>query len=460
MHENPSMDIAICGPLRSGTTLLADLLTVPGKSLVISEPDLHVAWHGRTVARLHKLYGDAGLDVAAEPPRRHGKQQSYVTWFSENIVPQLQRLDLWGVKQVDFHHWERLFKRFPPRRLVLVSRDLRDVAISSLDLIGRSLVAFPGGKLLRDEAWVLARLASDMHEMESLAKLPHLHLRYEDFVADEAVRERLRRFAGLAAFGEDRFNLDGENPMRVGWEKDKHQGRISGAAVGRFAAEPDGPSKARAARLWRVLEPFARRFGHDLPDRPVMDHSFVVKGKEGANPVRRVQDIETWDATGPASLEPAFALRAARVAAAQAIAKPFRVLDLFCGAPCLRFLLKEGSFYRGADLAPRFKGSEVFDLARLTLPPVRDAELITVLGALEYLPAPAEFLAALAASKVPVLASYHAADDTRGVGREALGWLNHFDRRGLAELFAQSGFKTDIRWAFDGRQSLIKATPA
>jgi hypothetical protein len=460
MYQNPSMDIAICGPLRSGTTLLADLLTVPGKSLVISEPDLHVAWHARTVARLQKLYADAGLDVAAEPPERTGKQQTDVTWFSENIVPQLERLDLWGVKQVDFHHWERLFKRFPPRRLVLVSRDLRDFAISSLDLIGRSLVAFPGGKLLRDEAWVLARLASDMHEMDALAKLPHLHLRYEDFVAEEEARERLRRFSGVPVFGEDRFNLEDENPMRAGWEKDKHQGRISNAAVGRYAAEPDGPAKARATRLWRVLEPFARQFGHELPDRPVADHPFVVKAKDGANPVRRVQDIETWDATCPAVLEPAFALRAARIAVAKAVAKPCAVLDLFCGAPSLRFLLKEGSSYRGADLASRFKGCEVFDLAGPTLPPARDAEVVTVLGALEFLPALPDFLDALCAMQVPVLASYHATDDTPGVDRVNLGWRNHLDRRSLVDLFAQRGFKTDIRWAFDGRQSLIKATPA
>lgn len=151
MRQQPSMDIAICGPLRSGTTLLADLLTVKGKSLVISEPDLHVVWHGRTAERLHKLFGDVGLDVTSEPTQRNGKQ-TYIDWFSDNIVPQLECLDLWGVKQVDFYQWEKLFKRFPPRRMVLVSRDLRDVAISSYDLIGRSLVAFPGGKLLRDEA--------------------------------------------------------------------------------------------------------------------------------------------------------------------------------------------------------------------------------------------------------------------------------------------------------------------
>jgi len=131
---------------------LCDLLTVKGKALVISEPDLHVEWHGRTVDRLHKLFQDVKLNVASETPARGKVRRRYIDWFAENIVPQLGGLYLWGVKQVDFFRWNVLFKRFPPRRLVIVSRDLRDVSISALDLIGRSLVAFPGGKNLRDEA--------------------------------------------------------------------------------------------------------------------------------------------------------------------------------------------------------------------------------------------------------------------------------------------------------------------
>ncbi|MBT5433829.1 MAG: hypothetical protein P8Q36_11615 [Alphaproteobacteria bacterium] len=102
MREPTSMDIAICGPLRSDTTLLCDLLTVKGKALVISEPDLHVEWHGHTVNRLHKLFQDVKLNVAPEPPSCGKVRRRYIDWFGENIVPQLAGLDLWGVKQVDF----------------------------------------------------------------------------------------------------------------------------------------------------------------------------------------------------------------------------------------------------------------------------------------------------------------------------------------------------------------------
>jgi len=453
------MDILVYGPLRSGTTLLADLLSVKGRSLVISEPDLHVPWHPRTVARLHRLFRDSGLVVGAAPPEREGKRL-YVDRFGDEMVPQLEALDLWGMKMVDFQDWRKLLDRFPPRRLVLMTRDLRDTAISALDLVGRSLVAFPGGRQLRDEAWVLARLAHDAHEIARLAALPHLHLRYEDFAADGGARERLRAYAGIPKFGEDRFNLEGESEQRVAWETSKHKGRISTASVGRFAREPEGPARALAERVWRLLPGFAERFGHDAPDRLLPGHPWSRASDEAANPVRRPEDIDSSEGTGPASLEPAFARRAGRRRVAAVLAKPCRVLDLFCGAPALRFMLKQGGAYRGADVASRFEGCETIDLRTMALPPRRDSELVTVIGALEYLDDLHGFLSALAGLGLPVLATYHATDDTRGTDREDLGWRNHLSRQDLAEAFGAAGFSTEVNWVFDGRQSLLKATPA
>lgn len=452
------MDILVYGPLRSGTTLVADLLSVKGRSLVVSEPDLHVDWHPRTVARLHRLFGDSGLVVGAAPPEREHKRL-YVDWFGDEIVPQLEALDLWGMKMVDFQGWRALLDRFPPRRLVLMTRDLRDTAISALHLTGRSLVAFPGGRQLRDEAWVLARLVHDAHEIARMAALPHLHLRYEDVAGGGEARERLRRYAGIPRFGEDRLNLEGEVEQRVAWETSKHKGRISTASVGRYAREPDGPARALAERVWRMLPGFAERFGHEAPERPIEGHPWS-RGGEGANPVRQVEDLDAADGTGPGNLEPAFARRAGRRRLAAVLARPWRVLDLFCGAPALRFMLKPGSVYRGADVAPRFDGCETIDLRTMSLPPRLDSELVTVVGALEYLDDLHGFLSAVAGLGLPVLATYHATDDTRGTDREDLGWKNHLSRRDLAEAFGSAGFTTEVNWVFDGRQSLLKVIPA
>ena len=281
-----------------------------------------------------------------------------------------------------------------------------------------------------------------------------------EVAADEDERERLRAYAGLEALGEDRFNLEGESERRVAWEKGKHRNGISTASVGRFAKEPAGPAKAMAERIWRQLHRYAERFGHEAPDRPLADHPYARAGGDGANPIDRERDIEGWEGKGPDRLEPAYARRAARIRVGGLLQRPCRLLDLFCGAPAMRFLLKDGSAYRGADVAPRFDGCETIDLRRSALPPRLDSELVTVLGALEYLDDLHGFLVALRGLGLPVLASYHTTDDTRGTERTDLGWKNHLGRQDLIDAFASAGFRSEVNWVFDGRQSLVKATPA
>ena len=175
--------------------------------------------------------------------------------------------------------------------------------------------------------------------------------------------------------------------------------------------------------------------------------------------MRREDDVENWNGAGPSRLEPVFARRAARIRIGDVLARPCRVLDLFCGAPAMRFMLKQGSVYRGADVASRFEGCETIDLKKMILPPRRDSEIVTITGALEYLDDLHGFLTALAAEGATVLASYHASDDTRGTERTALGWKNHLSRHDLVEAFQSAGYRAEVQWAFDGRQSLVKASP-
>jgi hypothetical protein len=61
---------------------------------------------------------------------------------------------------------------------------------------------------------------------------------------------------------------------------------------------------------------------------------------------------------------------------------------------------------------------------------------------------------------LPVLASYHPADDTAGVDRHALGWVNHLTRAALQEAADAAGFKVRARWAFDGAQAMLRFSPS
>jgi hypothetical protein len=64
--QNPTpvpMGVAVYGLPRSGTTLISDLLTVPGHGLVISEPDMYKAWNANIARRVHALAGSVGIEL-------------------------------------------------------------------------------------------------------------------------------------------------------------------------------------------------------------------------------------------------------------------------------------------------------------------------------------------------------------------------------------------------------------
>ena len=69
-HRGTPMGVAVMGLMRTGTTLVCDLLSLRGRSLVISEPNLMALWDGPLQLKLHRLYREFGLDTPSFPPRQ------------------------------------------------------------------------------------------------------------------------------------------------------------------------------------------------------------------------------------------------------------------------------------------------------------------------------------------------------------------------------------------------------
>jgi hypothetical protein len=455
------MGVMVFGLARSGTTLVSDLLTIPGRSLVISEPEIFKQWSRTTSARVHRLARMAGLDLDEEPPQPEPYGSSYQRYFDETLLPELKKLSFWGIKNVDFSGWRGLFNSYPPRRLILCVRDLRDTAISGLDRICRLGITFrgTGSGIMRDEAWLLAGLVYSVRELMEMRKLPHLLVRYEDLAADPEVRRRIADYVDLDRLQEERFNLQAAE-MRRAWEIEKHQGTIGTASVGRFASEPPGPVKALAERLWRLLPEYSEAFGFEVPpaDAVLARHDFALAGKSEA-PTWSYVDTETWNWEGPRQFEPSFAQRRARIAVAKAIPPGTRVLELGAGAPSLARLLPAGATLIHGDSIARAPEFLVSALHEGELPPVGNADLIAILGMMEHVIDPAALLTKLARAGRPVVLSYHAADDTTDLDRRGFGWVNHLTRAEFEAALATAGFRYQGRWAFDGRQGLFRLAP-
>jgi hypothetical protein len=451
------MDVMVFGLARSGTTLVSDMLTVPGRSLVISEPEIFKHWSRNTAGRVHKLARLVGLDLPEAPPEAEDYDRSYARYFREALVPKLATLDRWGIKNVDFSGWRGLLRAFPPKRLILCVRDLRDAAISGIDRICRLGIVFRGVPRMRDEAWVLAGLAYSVQELMAMRALPHLVVRYEDLARGTA-QQAIADYVGLERLQVDRFNLKAAGLKRA-WEIDKHQGRVSDASVGRFASEPPGPVRALAERLWKLLPEYSAAFGYDLPpaDGLLEGHDFAAAAR-ARKPIDYLQ-TENWEWPGPSQFEPSFAQRRARIAAARAIGKDAKLLDLCYGAPSLASLLPPETVLLRADGAPRGREDRIARLHKGELPATDGATVATSLGMLEFVEDLPLFLRGIRAAGLPLVGSYHATDDNADLDRAGLGWRSHLDRDGLTRLCTEAGFALRARWAFDGRQSLFRLTP-
>jgi hypothetical protein len=55
--------------------------------------------------------------------------------------------------------------------------------------------------------------------------------------------------------------------------------------------------------------------------------------------------------------------------------------------------------------------------------------------------------------------TYHATDDTVGIDRAALGWINHLTRSEILALLQQAGFRVTAKWNIGNGLSLIRARP-
>lgn len=456
----PRMDIAVMGMMRSGSTLVADLLTVPGRSLVLNEPYLLDRWSAPLQERLFALYRGFGLDPGAlPPPGRHARNQDHLV---ATILPQLAATGcLWGAKYADLHSWRRITDSYAPRRLILTLRDLRAVFLSGLDLLNRVRVRFGDERHRRDEAWLFAFIAYSVHELLALRRLPHLALRYEDLVRDAATRDALARHVGLDRLGEGRLNLDRHGERRAAWEREKHGDAITERSLRRFEAEPPGPMRSMAERLWRMFPDYSDAFGYETPTRAVRvtGHVFQSASADGENPIDyRALSRPAW--RGPAGLEPAFGRRRARFVLAKRLTRPLTLLDLGCGTMALQPLLPKRSVYRPLDAAARSPEFRAADLCRGELPILRGVDLVVAFGLLEHVDDLPSFLRALRRYAVPVAASYYAAEDIAGLDVAAFGWRRPLHRAALRQAAEAAGFTVRARWAVDGFQSLLRLQPA
>jgi hypothetical protein len=253
------MDLLIAGVARAGTTLIANMLTTPPSRWVLVEPGITLAGMGEHVRQMAERFGwrfDEAEWYQNETPRER---------FDRLLLPRLSQIEKWGVKEVNLAGLPELLEVYPPRRIVLAVRDIRDCAVSMKEketkqgpLAGQVLAP-------KSDDWLHRRLIDSAHTLVSLLQShPRDTLRvvrYEDFVSSADERESLAHWLDWPLAGDPGSNLD---LFGRSYETERHPSGVGTTSAGRWRDEPSPELRAFAESVVADAVSYQRAFNYEV----------------------------------------------------------------------------------------------------------------------------------------------------------------------------------------------------
>lgn len=223
------MDVLIVGPARSGSTLLANLLTAPPSHVVLVEPGIT---RGGMTEFVRKEVRRFGWDI---DPQTWERAETHPARFARLLQPRLATVERWGVKEVNPSGLSELTVMCPPRHILLSVRDLGACAASMKEK--ESLHGPVHGEALapKSDDWMRQRLLDGAGAVLRLLASPPpgatvTVARYEDFVASEAHRAEVARSLDWPMNGDPRGSLDA---IGRAFEIERHGGVVGTSSIGR-----------------------------------------------------------------------------------------------------------------------------------------------------------------------------------------------------------------------------------
>lgn len=245
---------------RSGSTMLAGILTQPPISHIFSEIGLN---RGLTHGLEQLVKFDRHFLSMLSPYEGNPEKMVYV--FGRKILPSLSaKIPHIGVKECFHQNWELYKNIIGEIRIVVLARDPRDVMLSVLDYGDRvdwhrRMWADRGDKYIarqHKEVWALQRVM--LEEANVMA------LRYEDLCLDPGMFAKLARFCELPFVKPaDPSQAIKDYPWRS-WEIEKHVGDVvSDQSVFRWKQESDPIRRSRALRMGELMQDYCRFWGYE-----------------------------------------------------------------------------------------------------------------------------------------------------------------------------------------------------
>ena len=250
----PCPDFYIAAMGRSGSTMIANWLTLPPDQIVLIEPFLF-SLANPPMLRIQL----ENLNLAVSDAEWDYPDATWQDRFARLFAPRLAG-KRWALKEVLTIEHERVIAALVPQRVVVTVRDIRDIAASFLEKhkIQNNLHRF-------DHEWVHAYCLRETEGIVALcdqldaAGTPWRAVRYEDFTASAAERAALAAFVGWPAGGDVARHLD---RLDRGFETDRHGGGINAASRRWEDRVLDADERALAETIAQSCAAYRARFGY------------------------------------------------------------------------------------------------------------------------------------------------------------------------------------------------------
>jgi hypothetical protein len=227
------MSVAVVGMPKSGTSMLCNAMTEPGRAVVLYEP----ASDRFRSERLRAQAASLGFE-------------------GRNVLGWARRHQYWGVKEV-LADGIRTAIGWGPAQVILLVRDLRHVALSTHETNRRIPwdLEHRRNRLVESAREVLA-----VFRTWPADRLTVCH--YEAFVSSADVREGLRQRVGWPTMAGD-VSRGLSTWLERPHEADRHLGRITANSVAYRASEADPELRRFARDVAAACAPFNETFGYE-----------------------------------------------------------------------------------------------------------------------------------------------------------------------------------------------------
>lgn len=410
-----NMDIVLYGIMRSGTTLISDLLSIKNESIIFHEPDILQTIYQQDFAenneynKILKVLKESGLDTGLLPIWNKNDYPTFVQYFDAILYPFLSDFNIKGAKIIDFNDWKGFLAAFRPEKILLTVRDIRDVVLSAIDL------ALTINNLVVDEYWIEIKVLESCRQLIAMSKLPCMAVRYEDLCTNPDVPRKIASFFQMQSLGTERINIDRLMTFRK-YEIEKHGRAVSSKSVNRHEKEPFGFVLSLAETIWRRCPEYSENFQYKAPDPP-------CKGE----------------------LSLGLSRRNARKAALDYIKEGDIIMDLSCGTMSLEPMLPKNCEYIPCDTITRGKRKDIqiCNPNENIYPDFRQGSRIVALNLLEYVKDPSGFLKRIREAGIPLICSYHPPEHIELDRRIEIGWRNHMTFEKLIALAKDMGLSVE-----------------